>query len=72
MAPVLAAIPNHLAIEGHTNQAPTRPKFYASEWELSSARAVTVLRRLSRRQRARTRTPLRHRIRADPTAVARR
>ncbi len=47
MAPVLAAIPNHLAIEGHTNQAPTRPKFYASEWELSSARAVTVLRRLS-------------------------
>ena len=47
MAPVLAAIPNHLAIEGHTNQAPSRPKFYASEWELSSARAVTVLRRLS-------------------------
>lgn len=47
MAPVLAAIPNHLAIEGHTNQAPARPKFYASEWELSSARAVTVLRRLS-------------------------
>ena len=47
MAPVLNAIPNYLAIEGHTNQAPSRPKFYASEWELSSARAVTVLRRLT-------------------------
>ena len=47
MAPVLRAIPNHMAIEGHTNQAPARPRFYASEWELSSARAVTVLRRLA-------------------------
>jgi chemotaxis protein MotB len=47
LAPVLLAIDDDLAIEGHTNQAPGAPKFFASDWDLSAARAVTVLRRLN-------------------------
>ena len=47
IAPVLLAIDDDLAIEGHTNQAPGAPKFFASDWDLSAARAVTVLRRLN-------------------------
>ncbi len=46
LGPVLRAVPNDLAIEGHTNLVAARPKFYATEWELSSARATTVVRRL--------------------------
>lgn len=47
LAPVLADIPNALRLEGHTNQEPVRPKLYATDWDLSAARAVTVLRRLN-------------------------
>jgi chemotaxis protein MotB len=47
IAPVLKDIPDDLAIEGHTNQAPGKPKYYASDWDLSAARAVTVLRHLN-------------------------
>jgi chemotaxis protein MotB len=47
MAPVLDSIPDHLQVEGHTNQASGKPKFFASDWDLSSARAVTVLRHLN-------------------------
>ncbi len=47
MAPVLLEIGDDLAIEGHTNQAPGAPKFFASDWDLSAARAVTVLRHLN-------------------------
>ena len=47
IAPVLNSIDDKLQIEGHTNQAPGRPKYYASDWDLSAARAVTVLRRLN-------------------------
>ena len=50
MAPVLRALDDRLAIEGHTNQAPGAPKFYASDWDLSAARAVTVLRHLNERR----------------------
>src|SRR5690349_8411014 len=46
LGPPLRKLPNALAIEGHTNTAPVKPKYYPSEWELSSARAVTVLRYL--------------------------
>jgi chemotaxis protein MotB len=50
MAPVLLKLDDDLAIEGHTNQAPGSPKFYASDWDLSTARAVTVLRHLDERR----------------------
>ncbi len=50
LAPVLRQLDDKLAIEGHTNQAAGPPKYYPSDWDLSSARAVTVLRYLSERK----------------------
>jgi len=47
LAPVLRDIPDPLQIDGHTNQVKVKPKYYPTDWELSSARAVTVLRRLN-------------------------
>ena len=47
LSPVLRDIPNDLRIDGHTNQVKVHPAFYASDWDLSAARAVTVLRRLN-------------------------
>ncbi|HSF25923.1 MAG TPA: flagellar motor protein MotB [Actinomycetes bacterium] len=46
IAPVLKALPNGVDVEGHTNTVPVKPKFFPTEWELSSARAVTVVRYL--------------------------
>lgn len=46
VAPVLAEVTEPLEIDGHTNQIKVKPKFYPTDWELSAARAVTVLRRL--------------------------
>ena len=47
LAPVLREIPDPLQIDGHTNQVKVKPKYYPTDWELSSARAITVLRRLN-------------------------
>ena len=47
LAPVLQSIPNALRIDGHTNPEPVHPLHYATDWDLSAARAVTVLRRLN-------------------------
>lgn len=47
LAPVLRTIPDDLRIDGHTNQVQVQPKYYATDWDLSAARAVTVLRRLN-------------------------
>jgi chemotaxis protein MotB len=47
LAPVLREVPNALRIDGHTNQEPVQPRLYATDWDLSAARAVTVLRRLN-------------------------
>ncbi|OIQ77896.1 chemotaxis protein LafU [mine drainage metagenome] len=44
ISPALRDLPNDLLVEGHTNTVAVRPKFYPTEWELSSARAVTVVR----------------------------
>jgi chemotaxis protein MotB len=49
LAPVLREIPDDLRIDGHTNQIDVHPKYYATDWDLSAARAVTVLRRLNER-----------------------
>jgi chemotaxis protein MotB len=50
LSPVLHRLDNDLLIEGHTNQAPGRPEFYESDWDLSTARAITVLRWLNERE----------------------
>lgn len=49
VAPVLADLEDALQVDGHTNQVPVKPKYYDTDWDLSSARAVTVLRRLEER-----------------------
>ncbi len=43
---VLRTVEDPLEIDGHTNQVPVRPAYFATDWDLSAARAVTVLRRL--------------------------
>ncbi|GAB3761211.1 chemotaxis protein MotB [Nocardioides ginsengisegetis] len=47
LAPVLRDVPDPLRIDGHTNQVKVHPKYYATDWDLSAARAVTVLRRMN-------------------------
>jgi chemotaxis protein MotB len=54
LAPVLRDLPNQIEIDGHTNQIKVKPKFYPTDWELSSARAVTVLRYLNEHGRVPT------------------
>lgn len=44
VAGVLATLPNDLRIEGHTDSVPVNSADYPTNWELSSARASTVLR----------------------------
>lgn len=44
---VLAAKPGNIVIAGHTDNIPIRTGRFRSNWELSSARAVTVLHALS-------------------------
>lgn len=45
LGPVLLAIDNHIAVEGHTDSVPTNGgNGFFTNWELSSMRAVSVLR----------------------------
>lgn len=46
LAPVLKKQPNGLVIEGHTDNQPISDSRFASNWELSTERATTVLRHL--------------------------
>ena len=42
---VLASIPEReFQVEGHTDDVPTKPTNYASNWELASGRALTVVK----------------------------
>jgi chemotaxis protein MotB len=50
LGPILRGIPDKLDVDGHTNQVHVKPKYYATDWDLSSARAVTVLRYLNERR----------------------
>ena len=45
ITPALSKLPNQISIEGHADIVPTTSQF-KSNWELSSARATTVLRRM--------------------------
>src|SRR6478735_2159293 len=47
LAPVLRDIHEQLRVDGHTNQVKVHPRYFATDWDLSAARAVTVLRRLN-------------------------
>jgi len=46
LAPVLAQLPQPIELDGHTNQVKVKPTYYPTDWELSSARAITALRHL--------------------------
>src|SRR5256714_6658380 len=45
LAAAIGRLPNELAVEGHTDNVPISGR-YASNWELSTTRATTVLREL--------------------------
>jgi chemotaxis protein MotB len=47
LGPVLRRLSEDIEVSGHTNQVPVTPRYYATDWDLSAARAVTVLRRLN-------------------------
>ena len=46
LTPILATLTERIEVDGHTNQVKVKPKYYPTDWELSSARAVTALRYL--------------------------
>jgi chemotaxis protein MotB len=46
IAPVLATLPNEIAVEGDTDNTPIHGGPYATNWALSAARAVAVLTNL--------------------------
>jgi chemotaxis protein MotB len=50
MAPILADMPGDIAIEGHTDDLPIRTAQFASNWNLSAARAAAVANVLLARQ----------------------
>lgn len=46
IGPAITALPNHIEVDGHTNQLTGGTGTYPSGWELSSARASAVVRML--------------------------
>jgi chemotaxis protein MotB len=46
---VLATVPNAIRVEGHTDDVPMKSALYASNWELSTARATRVVELLVER-----------------------
>jgi chemotaxis protein MotB len=49
LAPVLARAPSMLRVEGHTDDVPIKSSQFPSNWELSTARAISVIRYLEDR-----------------------
>lgn len=49
LADALARFPNPVRVEGHTDNVPIRTRAYPSNWELSAARAATVVHIMSER-----------------------
>ena len=48
LAQVLRTVPNPVRVEGHTDNVPIRTTLYPSNWELSAARAASVVRLFER------------------------
>jgi chemotaxis protein MotB len=48
IGPAIAPLPNRIEVDGHTNQLAATTGSYPSGWELSTARASTVVRYLNR------------------------
>jgi chemotaxis protein MotB len=46
---VLAKYPNHLVLEGHTDSVPIHNARFRSNWELSTARSIAVMKLLEER-----------------------
>jgi chemotaxis protein MotB len=46
LAPILSRYPYRVEVQGHTDGLPIRNQIYPSNWELSAARAGTVVREL--------------------------
>lgn len=44
VAEVLSRIPNEIRVEGHTDDVPIQSAYFSSNWELSTARAVSIVR----------------------------
>ncbi len=55
LAPVLARSPSRLRVEGHTDDVPIRSALFPSNWELSTARAISVIQYLEDQGLARER-----------------
>ena len=64
LAATLAKYPNPVRVEGHTDNQPINTRYYPSNWELSAARAASVVHRFARR--AFPRAPVGDRIRRVP------
>jgi chemotaxis protein MotB len=47
LTPTLAALPNRISVDGHTNRLPIATPQFPSNWELSTDRATGVLRYLA-------------------------
>lgn len=48
LASTLSKYPNPLRVEGHTDNRPINTRYYPSNWELSAARAASVVHRFAR------------------------
>lgn len=48
LAEVVRNLPNHIDVEGHTDNRPIRTSIYPSNWELSAGRAASVVHLFSR------------------------
>jgi len=48
LAATLIKYPNPVRVEGHTDNRPINTKYYPSNWELSAARAASVVHRFAR------------------------
>jgi chemotaxis protein MotB len=48
LASTLAKYPNPVRVEGHTDNRPINTRYYPSNWELSAARAASVVHRFAR------------------------